>query len=31
MSIVSGHSSRRKSVKIEDIGPSRINNLLEGR
>jgi len=31
MSIVSGHSSRRKSVKIEDIGPSRINNLLEGQ
>ena len=30
LSIVSGHSSRRKSVRIERIGPSRINTLLEG-
>ena len=29
LSIVSGHSSRRKSVRIERIGPSRINALLE--
>ena len=30
MSIVSGHSSRRKSVRIEGIAPNRINALLEG-
>jgi uncharacterized protein (TIGR00251 family) len=30
MSIVSGHSSRRKSVRIEGIGPNRISALLEG-
>jgi len=29
LSIVSGHSSRRKSVRIERIGLSRINALLE--
>tara|TARA_Y100000758_G_scaffold240532_1_gene176543 strand:+ start:332 stop:631 length:300 start_codon:yes stop_codon:yes gene_type:complete len=29
LSIVSGHSSRRKSVKIECIGPNRISALLE--
>ena len=28
--IVSGHSSRRKSVRIEGIGPNRISALLEG-
>ena len=30
LSIVSGHSSRRKSVRIEGIGPNRISALLEG-
>jgi len=30
MSIVSGHSSRRKSVRIEGIAPNRISALLEG-
>ena len=30
LSIVSGHSSRRKSVRIEGIGANRINTLLEG-
>ena len=29
LSIESGHSSRRKSVKIECIGPNRISALLE--
>jgi len=31
LSIVSGHSSRRKSVRIEKISPSQISALLEGR
>ena len=30
MSIVSGHSSRLKSVRIEDVGANQINALLEG-
>ena len=30
LSIVNGHSSRRKSVRIEGIGPNRISALLEG-
>ena len=30
LSIVSGHSSRRKSVRIEGIAPNRISALLEG-
>ncbi len=30
LSIVSGHSSRLKSVRIEGIGTNRINALLEG-
>ena len=30
LSIVSGHSNRRKSVRIEGIGPNQISALLEG-
>ena len=30
LSIESGHSSRRKSVRIEGIAPNRISALLEG-